>query len=109
MDNDYVIGNWPTTASTKTIPIRSSKIGDWLADDFRAILLAILEPNEERRLYVGKRPEGMCLSEVLVLRALIYIFTQVRSGSLKDLMEIASFVPSISRNTVRYPNRSRPP
>jgi hypothetical protein len=47
IDNNYVIGNWPGKEATKTIPIWSSKIGDLLADDFRAILLAILEEAEE--------------------------------------------------------------
>lgn len=75
-DNGYVIGNWPSKASTKTIPIRSAKMGDSLADDFRAILLAILEQNDDQRLYVGKQPEGMCLAQVIVLRALIYILTR---------------------------------
>ena len=46
IDNDNIIGNWPGKSATKTIPIRSSKIGDSLADDFRVILLAILEENE---------------------------------------------------------------
>ena len=65
IDNGNIIGNWPSKAATKTIPIRSSKMGDSLADDFRAILLAILEQNEERRLYIGKQPAGMCLAHVL--------------------------------------------
>jgi hypothetical protein len=76
IDNNYVIGNWPGKEATKTIPIRSSKIGDLLADDFRAILLAILEEAEERRLYVRTRPEGTHLAHVLVLHALTYILTQ---------------------------------
>ena len=56
-----VIGNWPGKAATAMIPIRSKTIGDSLADDFRAILLAILEEDEEQRLYVKERPEGMHL------------------------------------------------
>jgi len=83
-------------------------MGDSLADDFRAILLAILEQNEEQRLYVGKQPKGMCLAHVLVLHALIYI-TQVWIGSSRELMGIASFVLSIGRSKVRYPNRPRHP
>ena len=79
-------------------------MGDSLADDFRAILLGILEPNEERRLYVGKRPEGMRPAQVLVLRTLIYILNQVRIGSSRELMGTASFVLSISRSRVRHPN-----
>ena len=47
-----VIGNWPGKAATTMIPIRSKTIGDSLADDFRAILLVILEEDEEQRLYV---------------------------------------------------------
>lgn len=61
IDNDNVIGNWPAEAATATIPIRSKTIGDSRADDYRAILLAILEENAEQRLYVGKRPKGMHL------------------------------------------------
>ena len=30
-----------------------------MCDDHRALLLAFLEENEEQRLYVGERPEGM--------------------------------------------------
>ena len=29
-----------------------------MCDDHRAVLLAILEENEDQRLYVGERPEG---------------------------------------------------
>ena len=86
--------------ATKTIPIRSRKIGDSLADDYRAILLAILEENEEQRLYVGKRPEGMHLGHVLVLHTLIYVLTQVRIGSSKELTTILSYVPSIRLRTL---------
>lgn len=76
VDNDNVIGNWPGKMATKRIPIRSPKIGDLLADDYRAILLAILEENKEQRLYVRKRPEGMHLTNDLVLHILIYIIAQ---------------------------------
>jgi hypothetical protein len=61
VDNDNVIGNWPGKEATKTIPIRSKTISDSRADDYRAILLAVLEENEQQRLYIGKRPEGMHL------------------------------------------------
>lgn len=76
VENGNVIGNWPAKEATKRIPIRSPKIGDLLADDYRAILLAILEKDEEQRLYVGERPEGMHLANVLVLQILIYIIAQ---------------------------------
>src|SRR5882757_3931875 len=76
VDNDNVIGNWPGKVVTKRIPIRSPKIGDLHANDYRAILLAILEENEEQWLYIGKRPEGMHLANVLVLHILIHIIAQ---------------------------------
>lgn len=76
VDNDNVIGNWPGKAATATIPIRSKTIGDSLADDYRAILLAILEEDEEQRLYVGKRPEGTYLGLCFGIVTLIYILTQ---------------------------------
>ena len=88
--------------ATKTIPIRSQKVGDSLVDDYRAILLAILDENEEQRLYVGKRPEGMHLAYVLVLHTLIYVLTQVRIGSSKELTAIVSYVPSIRWRTLWY-------
>jgi len=100
IDNDNIIGNWPAKAATKTILIRSSKIGDSLADDHRAILLAILQENEARRLFVGKRPKGMRLTHVLVLCALIYILIQVRIGLSEGLTASASFVLSISQSTL---------
>ena len=61
VDNDNVIGNWPGKEATGTIPIWSKTIGDSWADNYRAILLVIVEENEEQRLYIGKRPEGMLL------------------------------------------------
>ena len=54
----------------KTIPIRSAKIGDLVADNYQAILLAILEENEDCRLSVRSWPEGMCFVRVLILCAL---------------------------------------
>ena len=50
-------------------------MGKLMADDFWAILLAILEQNEDQQVYIGEPPEGMCLAQVLVLCALIYILT----------------------------------
>ena len=61
VENDMVIGNWPGKAATTIIPIRSKTIGDSLANDYRAILLAILEESKEQRLYVKEWPEGMHL------------------------------------------------
>jgi hypothetical protein len=34
VDNDNVIGNWPDESTMKTIPIRTSKAGDLLADEY---------------------------------------------------------------------------
>ena len=76
VENDNVIGNWPGKGATETIPIRSKTIGDSRADDYRAILLAILEESEERRLYVRKRPGGMHLGLYLVLHALMCYLAQ---------------------------------
>ena len=76
------------------------KMGDLLADDSRAILLVILEENEEQRLYVGKQPEGMHLGYVLVLHTLIYVLTQVWIGLSKESMAIVSYVLSISLRTM---------
>ena len=76
VDNDNVIGNWPGKAATATIPIRSKTIGDSLADDYRAILLAILEENEAQRLYVRKRPKGMHIHLCFRIAILMYILTQ---------------------------------
>jgi hypothetical protein len=76
VDNDNVIGNWPDESTMKTIPIRTSKAGDLLADEYRAILLAILEETEGKQLYVGKRPEGMCPAYVPAFHALIHVLAQ---------------------------------
>src|SRR5258706_13439842 len=76
VDNNNVIGNWPGKVATNRILIRCPKISDLLADDYRAILLAILEEDKEQWLYVRKQPEGIHLANVLVLHILIYIIAQ---------------------------------
>ena len=115
VDHDNVIENWPGKAATRLIPVQSSKIGDLVADDYRAILLAILEENEERRLFVGKRPEGMCFAHIQVFCALIYILIQVRIGSSKDSTANVSLVLCLSGSTVcnhtppLHPNQPQDP
>ena len=76
MDNDNVIGNWPAEKALAAIPIRTRTVGSWRTDEYRAILLAMLEEDEGKRLYVGKRPQGMCPASVPALHALIYILAQ---------------------------------
>jgi len=76
VDNDNVIGNWPDKKTLRAIPIKTDKVGDWWTDEYRAILLAILEEDAGKRLYVGKRPQGMCPASVSAWHAPIYILAQ---------------------------------
>jgi len=96
LENDKVIGNWPRAEATEAIPVLSPKIGDSLADDLRAIILAILEQDEEQRLYVRKRPEGIRPADVPVLHVLIFTLTQVQIGLSNELMATASCVLRLS-------------
>ena len=71
--------------------------------------MVILEENEEQKLYVGKQPEGMHLGYVLVLHTLIYILTQVQTGSSKELTVILSYIPSIRLRTLCHHALLLPP
>jgi hypothetical protein len=100
IDNDNVIGNWPAKTATTTIPIRSKTIGDSLSDDYRAILLALLEEKEEQRLYVGKRPEGMHASLCFSMAHSNILSFKVWIGLSNESMVNASYVLSIGLSTL---------
>jgi hypothetical protein len=85
VDNDNVIGNWPDESTMKTILIRTSKAGDLLADEYRVVLLAILEETKGNQLYVGKQPEGMCPAYVPASHALIHIIAQDADWLIKQV------------------------